>query len=144
MHILIGIVIIIFSLIAWVGQIISAISPELGAKLGLIESESDVERAFFIDQRGEAVWDSFVLWPLVIAGILLILNIRSWVYFGVIGGAIFTYFSGRGIVTRLFLNKNGISIGTHDNLKTNLIFLVIWMVIGAGTIIYSVNTFIVR
>lgn len=144
MHILIGIVIVIFSLIAWVGQMISAISPKVGASLGVIEPESEVDETFFIDQRAEAVWDSFVLWPLVIAGILLLLNIKSWSYFGIIGGSVFTYFSGRGIVTRLFLKKNGIAIGNPGNLKTNLIFLLIWMMIGVGTIIYSMNTLIVR
>lgn len=59
-----GGVLVLLCLIGWIGQLIYAISPRLGAKLGLGEAESDVDEVFYIDARGEAICDSLVIWTL--------------------------------------------------------------------------------
>jgi hypothetical protein len=53
-----GLVILVFSLIAWVGQAITAFSPRMAVKLGLTEPEADVDSTFHADVRGEAFWDT--------------------------------------------------------------------------------------
>jgi hypothetical protein len=87
MDIIWGILLIVFGLIAWGGQILSAFAPGIAEKLGLIETEADVDPAFYADVRGEAKWDSITLWTLPFAGILIILNNPAWIYFGMVGGS---------------------------------------------------------
>ncbi len=119
-----GVVLIIFTLlVCWLGQTITAFSPKLAVKLGLTEPESDVDPTFYADVRGEAVWDMLILWTLPVAGILLILNNALWAYFGLVGGGSYLYFAGRGITTRLVMQRRGIRIGTPSTLKLFYVFV---------------------
>jgi len=85
MDIIWGILIIVFGLIGWGGQVLSALIPRFAEKLGLIEPKADVDPAFYADACGEARWDSITLWTLPFAGILIILNSPLWIYFGMVG-----------------------------------------------------------
>ena len=84
------------SLLAWGGQTISWLNPDLGVKWSLMEAEEDVEPTYWADIRGEVVWDGFTLWTMVVAGIFLIIDNSAWPYFGLVGGGMFVYFAGRG------------------------------------------------
>ena len=77
MNIIWGIILFVLSTIAYFGQAISALWPETAVKLGLTESEADVDPTFYADSRGEAYWDMVILWPLLPAGILLAFNKES-------------------------------------------------------------------
>ena len=134
-----GVVLIIFTLlVCWLGQTITAFSPKLAVKLGLTEPESDVDPAFYADVRGEAIWDTMILWTLPVAGILLILNNTLWAYFGLVGGGMYLYLAGRGIAVRLAMQRRGIRIGKPRTLKLFYVFLTLWGVIAVVTIIMAV------
>ncbi|UCH66745.1 MAG: hypothetical protein JSW63_06375 [Ignavibacterium sp.] len=139
MDIIWGILLIVFGLIGWGGQVLSALTPGFAEKLGLIEPEADVDPAFYADARGEAKWDSITLWTLPFAGLLIVLNNQLWIYFGIIGGSMYLYFAGRAIFTRLELKKRGVSIGKPELLKTYYIFVTLWGLIGLATIIKAVK-----
>ncbi len=139
MDIIWGILLIVFGLIAWGGQVLSALTPRISKKLGLIEPEADVDPAFYADTRGEARWDSITLWILPFAGMLIILNSQLWIYFGIVGGSIYLYFAGRAIFTRLELKRKGVRIGKPELLKTYYIFVALWGLIGLSTIIKAVK-----
>ncbi len=134
-----GVILIIFTLlVGWLGQTITAFSPKLAVKLGLTESESDVDSTFYADVRGEAIWDTMILWTLPVAGILLILNNTLWAYFGLVGGGSYLYLAGRGIAVRLAMQRRGIRIGKPGTLKLFYVFLTLWGVIAVVTIIMAV------
>ena len=134
-----GVILIIFTLlVCWLGQTITAFSPKLAVKLGLTESESEVGPIFYADVRGEAIWDTMILWTLPVAGILLILNNTLWAYFGLIGGGTYLYLAGRGIAVRLAMQRRGIPIGKPGTLKLFYVFLTLWGVIAVVTIIMAV------
>ena len=139
MDIIWGILLIVFGLIAWGGQVLSALTPKFAEKLGLIEPEADVDTAFYADARGEARWDSITLWTLPFAGILIILNSPLWIYFGLVGGSMYLYFAGRAIFTRLELRRHGVHIGKPELLKMYYIFVTLWGLIGLATIIKAVK-----
>jgi len=139
MNIIWGAILTIFSLLCWVGQTISAFSPKVAAKLSLIESESDVDPMFYVDVRGESIWDTMILWTLPVAGILLMLNNLLWVYFGLVGGGMYLYFAGRGITVRLAMQRRGIRIGKPGTLKAFYVFLILWGLIAVVTIIMAVT-----
>jgi len=123
------------AVLCWGGQAIVCFAPAAGVKLGLSEAETEVEPAFWADVRGEALWDFFTLWTLVIAGALLITGSRAWAYFGLVGGGMYVYFAGRGILTRLAMLRRGLRIGTPQGVKVVMTFLVIWGLMGLVSII---------
>ena len=139
MNILWGIVLIVFTLIlCWLGQVINASSPALAGRLGLTEPESDVDPTFYVDARGEAIWDSFSLWILPLAGILLIIDSPYWVYFGLVGGGMYLYFSGRLLVVRQLMQRRGIRIGKPETVKLYNVVLSLWGLIALVTIVMAV------
>lgn len=141
MNIIWGAILIIFTLIlCWLGQVINASSPTLAARLGLAEPESDVDPTFFVDGRGEAIWDALILWILPVAGILLILNSPWWVYFGLVGGGMYVYFAGRMLVVRRVMQQRDIRIGKPETVKLYNAVLTLWGLIGVVTIIMAVAT----
>jgi hypothetical protein len=129
-----ALIVIIVSLVGWLGQAISAFSPETAVKYGLSEPEEDVDPAFDADGLGEAFWDTITLWTLPLAGLLLLLGEPTWAYFGLVGGGMYLYFAGRGIFTRRLMHKRGIRVGKPENLKVAYTALVVWGVVGAITI----------
>ena len=103
--------------LCWGGQAIVCFAPAAGVQLGLSEAEAEVEPAFWADVRGEALWDFFTLWTLVVAGALLITGSRAWAYFGLVGGGMYVYFAGRGILTRVAMLRRGLRIGTFKDVR---------------------------
>jgi hypothetical protein len=140
MDIIWGILLIVFGLIAWGGQVLSALTPKYAQRIGLMEPEADVDPAFCADVCGEAKWDSLTLWTLPFAGLLIILSKPLWIYFGIIGGTMFLYFAGRAIFTRLELIRKEVRIGKPELLKMYFIFATLWGLIGLATIIKAVKT----
>jgi hypothetical protein len=139
MHIFWGVVLIIFTLlVCWLGQTITVFSPKLALKLGLTDSESDIDSTYYADSRGEAIWDIIILWTLPVAGVLFILNNTLWAYFGLVGGGSYLYFAGRGIAVRLVMQRRGIRIGAPETLKLFYFFLLLWGLIAVVTIIMAV------
>jgi hypothetical protein len=135
-----GIVLVIFTLVmGWLMQVIVTVAPSLAAKWGFIEPKSEADPTFLIDAKGEAVWDSLSLWTLPVAGILLLLDSPYWAYFGLVGGGMYVYFAGRGIVVRRMMQNRGVKIGNPDTLKLFYAFLVMWGLIGVATIVLAVD-----
>lgn len=140
MNLIWGVILISITLKCWVGQIITAFSPKVAAKIRIIEPESDVDPTFFADMRGEAIWDAISLWILPFAGILLILNNSLWPYFGLIGSGMYLYFVGRGISSHLTMQRHKINIGRSKKLKVKYMILTLWGFIAIVTIIMAVIT----
>ena len=141
MNLLWALVLIVFTLFCWLGQAMTAFVPRAAAKLGLSERESDVDEVFWADIRGEAMWDTLILWTLPVAGLLLLLKNPLWAYFGLVGSGMYLYFAGRGILTRLLMRRRGIRIGYPGTLKLIYMFLAIWGLIAIVTILMAIKTF---
>jgi hypothetical protein len=140
MNLIWGAVLVIFTLfVCWMAQVVNVFSPKLAARLGVTEPESDVDPTFFVDGRGEALWDALILWTLPVAGILLILNSPLWAYFGLVGGGMYLYFAGRLVVVRLAMQRRGIRIGKPETVKLFNVVGILWGLIGVVTIIMAVS-----
>ena len=112
--------------------------PETAVTLNLTEPETDIDPTFHADVRGEAYWDTVVLWLLPVAGVLLLLNSSVWAYFGLVGGGMTLYFAGRGIVARKVMQRRGIRIGTPEAVKVNTIFLALSGLVAIITIVMAI------
>jgi len=138
MGILWGLVVVALSLLCWGGQVISWFAPATAVRLTLMEAEDTVEPTYFADVRGEALWDTLTLWTTLIAGVLLILDVSAWAYFGLVGGGMYVYFAGRGIVTRRAMQQRGYRVGAAQNVRLGYLFLSIWGVMALTTITAAV------
>ncbi|HBA85672.1 MAG TPA: hypothetical protein DCZ95_16445 [Verrucomicrobia bacterium] len=134
------ILIVVALLLCWGGQVVNALFPKRAERWGLSEPQAEVDPVFYTDSRGEAFWDVLSIWPLPVAGVLLLLDHPWWPYFGLVGGGIFIYFSGRGTVVRLVLRRHGIRIGHPKRLAAYYIILFVWALLGAVTIAMAVRT----
>ncbi|MFC1879415.1 hypothetical protein ACFLZW_05835 [Chloroflexota bacterium] len=138
MNIIWGVILTIISSTGYFGQAITAFWPGTAAKLGLTEPEADVDSTFYADVSGEAYWDTAILWTLPVAGVLLALNSPGWAYFGLVGGGMYLYFAGRGILVRRVMQQRGIRIGEAKSLKVAYIFLTLWGLAAVITIILAI------
>ena len=138
MGILWGLVVVALSLLCWGGQVISWFAPATAVRLTLMEAEDTVEPTYFADVRGEALWDTLTLWTMVVAGVLLTLDVSAWAYFGLVGGGMYVYFAGRGIVTRRAMQQRGYRVGAAQNVKLGYLFLAVWGVMGLITVAAAV------
>lgn len=140
MNVLWGIVVVVFSLLAWAGQTISFVAPSTAVRWNLMEAEDDVEPTFWADIRAEAFWDTLTLWVLVAAGVLLMADAAVWPYFGLVGGGMYLYFGGRGIAARITMRRRGLRIGSTDSVRIGMVFLTIWTLMALTTIAAAIAT----
>ena len=138
MNIAWGVVVIVLSMVCWGGQLISVLAPRRAAELGLADTESQVDRTFWLDSRAEALWDVVILWTMPVAAGLLIVDHRWWPYFGLVGGGSYLYFAGRGIAVRLLLRRRGVRVGSEADVRVGLAALAIWGAMAVVTIVAAV------
>lgn len=127
-----GAILIIVAGFGYASQAITALWPAKAAQLGLTESKSSVDPTFHADIRGEAIWDTAILWTLPVAGVLLVMNNPAWAYFGLVGGGMYLYFAGRAFIVRRVMEGRDIRIGMPETVKMTYLFLILW---GVGALI---------
>lgn len=133
-----GLFITALALVCWGGQALALFSPVTAERLGLAERAEDVDIAFYADGRGEAAWDFFTVWTLGAAGVLLTLGASSWAYFGLVGGAMYVYFGGRGVMVRREMLRHDIRMGSGSAVKTAFWALSIWGIAGMITLVAAI------
>ena len=138
MDLLWGIVIVGLGLLAWVGQAVSWIAPATAVRLGLADAADSVDPVFWADGRGEAQWDTASLWTLPLAGVLLIAGHEAWTWFGLLGGGMYVYFAGRGILSRAELRRRGHRIGEPATVRVGVTALALWGVAGLITAVAAI------
>lgn len=129
-----GIMLVALGLLGWGGQLVSWVAPATATKWGLREADDAVEPVFSADVQGEAAWDTITLWTLVVAGVLLVAGNDLWPYFGLVGGAFYVYFGGRGLLTRSVMQRRGFRTGSAANVRTAFVFLSLSLLAGAVTV----------
>jgi len=134
-----GLVVVALSLLCWGGQAVSWFNPTAAAGAGLAEAEADVDPLYWADIRGEALWDTLTLWPMLVAGALLITGHDAWPYFGLVGSGMYFYFAGRGIVTRLIMQQQSHRIGSQQSVKVGLAALTVWGIMAAITMVAAID-----
>lgn len=135
-----GIVLIVLGLLAWGGQTLSRFAPDTATKLSLVEKKESVEPLYWADIRGEALWDFLTLWTLVVAGVFLLFDHQAWPYFGLVGGSIYLYFGGRGILTRVEIQRADFRVGDPKNVQLGLVMLAVWGGVGLITTVAAAGS----
>jgi hypothetical protein len=134
-----GIVCILFGALGWIGQIISGINYELAQKLGLQEKSEGTDPLFRLTERNAARWDSVVLWTLIVAGILMLLNSAWWPPIALVAGGIYLDAAGREAVKCWSLKQSGVRTGSPAAIKIQVIFFTAMAAIALWLLAYTLR-----
>jgi hypothetical protein len=85
-----------------------------------------------------ARWDAAVLWSLVAAGILMLLDQKWWPYVALISSGIYLDTAGREAAKYLSLFKGGVKTGTAKEKRIALAFYGIMAAISLWLMVYAV------
>jgi len=66
------------------------------------------------------------------------LNNPIWAYFGLVGGGMYLYFAGRGILVRRVMQGRGKQIGSPETLRVAYTFLTLWGLAAVITIVMAI------
>lgn len=138
MRIVLGIICVIFGGIGWIGQLISGINYPLAQRWGLQEKSEGTDPLYQRAETNAARWDSFILWTLLAAGILMLLNHAWWPLLALVAGGIYLDGAGREFAKCVSLRKGGIRIGTQRDLKVAAFFFICMAAIALWVIGYAV------
>lgn len=134
-----GLLLLVIGGIAWLGQVINAVSLHTGARWGLAEARESVDPVIWIDNQGEAIWDALSLWILPCAGLLLLLGHPLWPNLGLIGAGMYLYFAGRALVQRTWMLRYGVRVGTPAYVRLVRGLMALCILLATVTIVLAVS-----
>ena len=137
MKIVLGIICLLFGGFGWIGQAISAMNYRFAQRLGLQEKSDETDPLYRRAEINTAKWDSFVLWTLPVAGILMLMNHPWWPYLSLIAGGIYLDSAGRETAKYSSLRKEGIRTGSQADVRVAGIFFSVMAIIAIWLILYS-------
>ena len=117
MRIAVGVVALIPGLL-YLGQGVSVANLELAQRLGLQENPGRVDPLFTRLEVWTARWDLIAMWPLPVAGVLILVDHSWWPYVAMIGGGAAFDTGGREIVKGIGLRDHGVTIGGPGEQRT--------------------------
>ena len=117
MTIAFGIVALLFGLIIVIGQAISVVDFELAQRLGLQEKDETTDVLHRRLELNTARWDVIVLWTLVLAGVVMLVETAWWPWVALIAGGISIDTGGREIGKIIGLRAEGIRVGTQEEAR---------------------------
>lgn len=137
MRIVLGIVFVVFGGFGYLTQLISGISYPLAQRLGFQESSEDTDPLYRRAEANTARWDTFVLWTLLVTGILMLTQSSLWPYLALVAGGIYLDAGGREAARYLSLRKEGIRVGNVREVRTAFVFFPVMSAIGLLAVAYA-------
>jgi hypothetical protein len=142
MRIALGILALLFGLVGFLGQLVSAVEFRLAQRLGLQEGNEETEPLYRRLELNTARWDLFVLWTLPVAGVLMLGGHAWWPYVALVAGGVSADAGGRETAKLLGLRAQGIRIGSAREVRTGLVFLPLLALLGAALVVYSLTVLV--
>jgi len=137
MRVTLGVICVLFGLLGWAGQLISAIHFPLAQRLGLQEQNEGTDGLFRTCERNTAMWDVFVLWTLPVASILMLMDQHWWPAVSLIAGAIHLDTAGREAMKLLSLRSAGVRTGLAKELRISAGLFLVMAIIALVVMSYA-------
>jgi len=139
MQMILGIVCVLFGALGWTGQLLSAVSFERAQRLGLQEKSEETDLLFRLAERHAAVWDALVLWPMILCGVLILLDHSAWPAAALVAGGIYLDAAGRETAKIRSLSLGGIRIGGPSAKRIQRVFFALMAGLAAWLLVYAVS-----
>ena len=137
MRVGLGIICILYGAFGWLGQLISGLNYPLAQRLGLQESSEGTDPLFRCAEANTARWDSLVLWTLMAAGALMVMDHPWWPVLSLVAGGIYLDGAGRESMKYLSLHKSGVRIGTSKQMKIAKVFFASMFLVALLVLAYA-------
>lgn len=136
----IGVVTLIVGLVAWLGQGLAFLVPSAAVRLGVLEPEEEVDPTLYvIEAQSMGLSDLLLGWTLPASALLMLLRHPIWPYLALIGSGIFIYFSAVIVLSRVYLKREGRSVGRPASVRAAYLFGGIWVVCSLAMIVLAVS-----
>ena len=123
-----GFLVIALGLICWLGQALVVFAPSIAVKLGLNESEEDIDRSMYLFERfSQGIMDVLLAWILPASAIMMLLGNEHWPIVALVGGGVYLYFPGVFSITRIVLKRDGLKIGRPASELSAYVFGTLWI-----------------
>jgi len=120
-----------------VGQLISTLDFALAQRLGLQEKSDRAAPLFSGLELNTARWDVAVLWAVLPAAVLMLIEHSWWPWVALAAGGVYLDAGGREIAKLLGLRAHGVAVGAPQELRLALLYLTALSGLGAALIAYS-------
>ena len=137
----IAVVALIAGLIAWLGQSLSFLAPTTAVRLGVLESEDELDPTLYIiEAQAMGLSDMLLGWMLPASAVLALLRHPMWPYLALLGSGVFIYFSALIILSRIYLKRNGRKVGSASSERAAYVFGGIWISSSVAMTILAIAT----
>jgi hypothetical protein len=126
----IGIVCVVLGALGLLAQGVSALNFKLAQQWGLQEKKTETDPLYWRLERNTARWDLLVNWTLPVAGLLMLLDHSWWPFMALVAGGVYADQGGREIAKVLGLRSEGVRVGGEGGVRSALVFLGLWAVVG--------------
>ncbi len=137
MRIALAVVALLVGSLTLVGQAISTFDFALAQRLGLQERSDHTAPLFRGLELNTARWDLAVLWTLVPAAVLMLVDHSWWPWIALVAGGIYLDAGGREIAKLLALRGGGVAVGTPGELRLAVLYLSLLSGIGVALAVYA-------
>jgi hypothetical protein len=139
MRVPLGIVALIVGLVGFFGQLISAIDFRLAQRLGLQEKDEGTDRLYRHLELNTARVDLLVLWTIILAGVLMIVDHSWWPWVALVAGGVHVDAGIREIGKIRGLVAEGVRVGTPVEARLGIGFLAFVSVVGLALVAYALT-----
>lgn len=134
MRYLVAAVCVLFGLVGWGGQALSAFNFRLAQKLGFQEKEEDTDELYRNAELNCSRWDALVLWTMIATGVLMVFRSPAWPYVALFAAGIHLDTAGRESAKTLALRRSGVRTGAEGDRNKALVLFGVMTVIALGLI----------
>lgn len=139
MRMALGAAALLIGSVTLLGQLISVVDFRLAQRLGLQEKSGSTDPLFGGLELNTARWDVAVLWTLVPAAALMLVDHSWWPWVALVAGGIYLDAGGREIAKLLALRAHDLAIGTREEQRIYLLYMSSLSGIGAAMVGYSLS-----
>lgn len=144
MNNILAVVILAFSGILLLAQIVSTCNFKLAQKLGIQESEKNADSLLIRAERYIAYWDILTLCWLPIGVIAMMLEVYYWPIISIVGSSMYIDASGREAMKNLSFRHERLKCGGEKQKKLFFGSYVVMFIMGIVVLIYSILNIITR
>ena len=139
MKTLLAVIMIAFGALGWVGQLISAVRFPLAQRWGLQEGDRETDPLFRRDSLHAARWDAIVLWTLIFAGVLMLVDHPWWPGAALVAGGIYLDGAGRDYLKYSGLRASGVRVGSGNEIRVARFFYGAMFLIAVMVLVYTLT-----
>ncbi len=136
-----GIICIVLGMVGWGGQLVSAVAFRRAQRWKLQEKNEHTDPLFRTAELHAARWDALVLWTLIAAGVLMVVDHAMWPLAALVAGGIHLDAGGREAAKHIAFRKQSVRVGAPVNIKLAYGTFLVLALIGLVLIFYAlINT----